>query len=349
MPTLTLTQAGTGNSSMKLLVTYTAGAGGIEIAGLAGGRDQYDTTSNWGSNTYVYCNIAGTTYTLTPSYDGKQEIIFGASYDYKTFWYGSQAKFNMTGTQTVEFTFSTTNTNTNISNSRFVAYIDAGSAITSPTLSAISVNSISRTGVSAYFNVINNGGAAISDSSISCSLSNFGDVVSGVTGTSGTLSGLLPNTTYYIRGYASNGSYSTFTNVDSFTTLGNPPNITSVNTTPTIDSCDFDITVAYDVNDSYASRTIEYGTTEEYGSSVSGTTITELEPNTKYYYKITITSTQGRVGTYTGNFTTLSSGGKVRYKVNGTWKEAKVYLKVNGEWKETVPFMKENGTWEKGV
>lgn len=127
-----LNQAGSANSSMRLKITYTNGNGNITITSIAGGRDSYGPTIDYGSNTYVYCNIGGTTYTLTPSYDGSQKIYFGKNYNYATFWSGSQSK-SCEGNQTVTFTFGSSSGAANIVNSVFTTTIDAGYA--NPTLS----------------------------------------------------------------------------------------------------------------------------------------------------------------------------------------------------------------------
>ena len=121
------------------------------------------------------------------------------------------------------------------------------------------------------------------------------------------LSGLTPNTTYYYRYTVQNTAGLSSSKTGSFKTLGNAPSITSVSTSPSRTGCDFTINVSYDTNDSFSSRTIEYGTSTNYGSSVSGTSISNLSPNTMYYYKVTINSSQGRSGTYTGNFRTTGN------------------------------------------
>lgn len=349
MATVTLTQAGTGNANMRLQVTYSSGGGAITITNIAGARTDGYETNAYGDQTWVYCNIGGTVYTLTPSYGGLQKIEFGANSNYTTFWSGSQSKTGMSGNQTVEFTFACNDGTTNIVNSKFTTTIDAGSAVTTPTLSGVSVSNVGRTSASASFSVTNNGGASIVDNYIDCGTYNFGNVVSTITGTSGSFSNLTPNTTYYVRANASNGTYRGYSAVGSFKTTGNAPSITSVSTSPTTNSCSFTINVSYDTNDGFASRTIEYGTSTSYGSSTTGTSITGLSQNTTYYYKITINSTQGRSATYTGSFKTLETIGIVRFKNNGTYKNANTYIKVNDTWKQASAYLKVNGSWKKGV
>lgn len=222
------------------------------------------------------------------------------------------------------------------------------SPVTTPTISDVTIGSIGRDYATASFYVINNGGAAIVDNYIDASLTNFGTAASTIVGTSGTFYNLTPNTYYYVRANASNGTYRGWGNVGGFKTTGNAPSITSVTTSPTTNSCDFTINVSYDTNDWFSSRTIEYGTTTGYGSSTTGTQITGLSQNTTYYYRITIVSAQGRSTTYTGSFKTLEVIGKVRIKINGTYKTAYAYIKVNGVWKYSSTYMKVNNQWKKG-
>ena len=337
MAEVILSQAGTGNANMRLKVTYTAGSGSITITELAGCRTDGYEVSAYGNATWVYCNIAGTSYTLTPSYGGLHKIEFAANSNYATFWSGSQSKSGMPGNQTVEFTFTCNDHNANIVNSKFTATIDAGSPVTTPTLSGVSVGGVARTSANASFTVTNNGGASIVDNYIDCGTYNFGNVVSTIVGTSGTFTNLTPNTTYYVRANASNGTYRGYSGVGSFKTTGNAPSITSVTTTPTVDSCSFTINVSYDTNDGFSSRTIEYGTTMSYGSSTTGTSISGLSPSTTYYYKVTINSVQGRSGTYTGSFTTLASKA-VKLSVNGgAFTDRNLYISVNGGTFKLIP------------
>lgn len=95
-----------------------------------------------------------------------------------------------------------------------------------PTLSAISYSSVKDTSVYASFSVSNNNGEAPSDSYIDASLTNFGTVAASISSKSGTLTGLTPNRTYYLRGNAANSAGRAYTTVTSFTTAfyapGNP-------------------------------------------------------------------------------------------------------------------------------
>ena len=126
--------------------------------------------------------------------------------------------------------------------------------------------------------------------------------------TNGTLTGLTPNTTYYVRGrFKDNwGRWSGWV-TNSFTTTGNAPTINSVSTTPLRDEVHFSHSTSYDTNDSYKSLSISYGTSTSYGSTSNNLKITGLQPNTTYYYSMTVTSSKNRTSSAkTGSFKTTA-------------------------------------------
>lgn len=181
-----------------------------------------------------------------------------------------------------------------------------------PSINNPSMSEIGRTSAKCSFSVADNGGASIVDNYIDCATSNFSGVVSTISSTSGTFTGLTSNKTYYVRANASNGSYRGYSSVISFKTDHNAPTIgtrtysysrasSSLGSTYT---ATLDYSVSYD-NASYNSRKIEYGTTASYGSSVTNTkSIAGLEPNKTYYYKITENDNSSKSSTATGSFTT---------------------------------------------
>lgn len=126
--------------------------------------------------------------------------------------------------------------------------------------------------------------------------------------TNGTLTGLTPNTTYYVRGrFKDNwGRWSGWV-TNSFTTTGNAPSISSVTPDVFRTNAILDYSASYDTNDSFKSLSISYGTTTSYGSTSSSTTLTGLQPNTTYYYSMTVTSNRGRTSSAkTGSFKTTA-------------------------------------------
>lgn len=129
----------------------------------------------------------------------------------------------------------------------------------------------------------------------------------GSTSTSTTISGLTPNTTYYYSmTVTDNWGRTSIAKTGSFKTTGNNPTINSHGVkTYAQTSAEMQYSASYDTNDSLSSYKWEYGTSTSYGSSVTGTNIINgLSVNTTYYYKLTVTSTQGRNSTTTGSFKT---------------------------------------------
>lgn len=128
-----------------------------------------------------------------------------------------------------------------------------------------------------------------------------------------TWSGLNANTTYtyYTRVGAKDASGAD-TNVQnrvsrSVTTIGNAPSISSDHgcTNPGQYSATMHWSATYDNNDSLSSYKWEYGTTTSYGSQVSNTNaINNLQANTTYYYRLTVTSAKNRSSSVTGSFKT---------------------------------------------
>lgn len=182
-----------------------------------------------------------------------------------------------------------------------------------PSINTPTISNIGRNTANASFSVSNNAGHSITDNYIDCGTYNFGNVISTISSTSGTFSGLTPNTTYYVRANASNGYYRGYSSVTSFTTSGNAPKVYRGTVTSTRTSYSITPTVEYDTNDSFSSKTLVYGTTSSYGmTSSDGTNITGLTPNTNYYYKVSVTSVKGRTGTYEGQFQTLGNAPSIQ-------------------------------------
>lgn len=103
----------------------------------------------------------------------------------------------------------------------------------------------------------------------------------------------------------------------SFTTSGNAPTITSVTPTTTRTGANLgNNSVSYDTNAKFSSVSVKYGTSTNYGSTSASTTISNLTPNTTYYYSMTVTDNWGRTsaaktGSFktTGNNPTISAHG----------------------------------------
>ena len=169
-----------------------------------------------------------------------------------------------------------------------------------PTITAASA-SPSRTGATFSATVTYDTNASYSSMSYSTS--------SGGTYTSGTsVSGLTPNTsyTYYIKVTDNKGKTSAAKSV-SFKTTGNAPTISSVSHNIFRNSAELTPSVTYDTNASYSSISIRYGTSTSYGNTSTSSTISNLNPNTTYYYSMTVTDNQSRTSSAkTGNFKTTA-------------------------------------------
>lgn len=233
--------------------------------------------------------------------------------------------------------------------------------VTTPTVTC-SVTSRGINTIAATMSVTNTGGATIVDRYIDIySNSTLTTKVATITGTSGTFTGLTPNTTYYVRANASNGTYRGYsstitTSTYNYGTITNAPNLTHGG----------NLTISYS-NPSGAALKIALMKTDGTTAlaayrNCTGTsytfafTDTELDTiyrqyglnsslNARVYLKTadTYTNYAGITITLTGNQKTI------RTKVNGTWKRGKVYVKVNGSWRSAVVWIKINGTWKRGI
>jgi len=305
-------------------ITYTAGNGAITInqirgkaANSQGGPYNYNSITH----TLTYPGGTGTITTRNATFNSTSWQTW--TLDGTTTFYGS-------GSGAFKFTLSS-------SFPTIPGYvydfgtIDIGTPTYTPSVTAPSV-SASRTSVSYSFSVTDSGGAAITSSGVDLSLTSFGNVVASGSGTSNTINGLTPNTTYYARSFAFNGSYTGYSSTyPSFRTTGNPPVITSVSEAPTLDSCTLTINVTYDTNATWAAGLVEYGTTQSYGSSTPSNIIQGLNSGTTYYYRVTITDTEGRSGTYTSSFTTLSDSKVFYSSAGGSFVKRKLYISINGD------------------
>lgn len=121
---------------------------------------------------------------------------------------------------------------------------------------------------------------------------------------------LQPNTTYYYK-FQQTDNWNRASNIltGSFTTSGNAPVYNTHyadNITRTSATVEFYGT--YDNNSWLSSYYIDWGTSTSYGNKLTNTNaLSNLTPNTTYYYKLTATDNWGRTGTATGSFTTLGN------------------------------------------
>ena len=96
------------------------------------------------------------------------------------------------------------------------------SSCVAPTISLATISGITATTANTSLTITNTGGCTVLVSAIQWSVnSDFSGAVSSGSNTTGsyTITGLSPNTTYYVRGYAANSAGDTYTATQSFTTL----------------------------------------------------------------------------------------------------------------------------------
>lgn len=205
-------------------------------------------------------------------------------------------------TPNTSYNFYTQVTNNNDGEGTGLSPIEFTTTGNAPTINSVAV-SPSRTSAIFNPNVSYDTNASFRSYSI-----RYGTSTSyGSTSTSTTISGLTPNTTYYYSmTVTDNWGRTSAAKTGSFKTTGNNPTINSHGVkTYAQTSVEMQYSASYDTNDSLSSYKWEYGTSTSYGSSVTGTNIINgLNANTTYYYKLTVTSTQGRSSTATGSFKT---------------------------------------------
>lgn len=205
-------------------------------------------------------------------------------------------------TPNTSYNFYTQVTNNNDGEGTGLSPIEFTTTGNAPTINSVAV-SPSRTSAIFNPNVSYDTNASFRSYSI-----RYGTSTSyGSTSTSTTISGLTPNTTYYYSmTVTDNWGRTSIAKTGSFKTTGNNPTINSHGVkTYAQTSVEMQYSASYDTNDSLSSYKWEYGTSTSYGSLVTGTNIINgLNVNTTYYYKLTVTSTQGRNSTTTGSFKT---------------------------------------------
>lgn len=234
--------------------------------------------------------------------------------------------------------------------------------VTTPTVTCSVTQGLNTLGAS--LTVTNTGGATIQSQSIKLySDSACSNLVGTINGASGTFTGLTPNTTYYAKAQAYNGTHTGYSSVVSKATY----NKATISSASNIDHGNT-LAVTYS-NPSSSSIQIGLFKTDALTAlapyrNCSGTsytfTFTDTELDNIYKQYGNNNSFQARVYLKTANNTsyldyktitiTLKGNQKtMREKVSGTWKRGKAFIKVNGTWKNGVVWEKVNGTWKRGI
>lgn len=125
-----------------------------------------------------------------------------------------------------------------------------------------------------------------------------------------TQSDLTPNTSYNFYTQVTDNSDGRGTGLSaiSFTTSGNAPTLSDVSVSAARTKATLTPSASYDTNASYKSCSVKYGTSTSYGSTSTSQTLSNLTPNTTYYYSMTVTDDWGRTSSAkTGSFTTTGN------------------------------------------
>jgi len=204
MPTVVLSQSGSGNAAMRLEVQYTAGNGSLSITRIRSARNDGFSTFSAIAAGRVIINIGGNTREVNPP-----RVDFNSNSSWSTISGATHSRSNLSGNTAITVTFRGWGV-ANIDNSRFTTTVNAGFAAPAMTISNTTrgLNSIGMTlgwtqTRPTTIEVYNNTTRLYSGSSLTP-----------------TLTGLNPNTTYAlrVRGNAGNGwgNYSGTTNVTTF-------------------------------------------------------------------------------------------------------------------------------------
>ena len=250
----------------------------------------------------AYCTCGGindgkTIKEHSSSWSGTGEHVVSGSF---TFDSGN------TGAQTFEVNF-WSDSDYFSSSGIYDEYINCSvdASVSTPTVTC-SITGRTSSSISASMSVTNDGGASIVDRYIDLfSDSACTKKVGTITGASGTFTGLNPNTTYYAKANASNGTYRGYSSVQSQTTYQRTiPTISlsskSVNSVTVTSGCN--VTVS---STQYRIKTAS----GSYGAYQNSATFSGLSPNTSYVVEVRkVGQASGEAGTATLNVTTHQIG-----------------------------------------
>lgn len=172
----------------------------------------YQSTSTWSTNTWALW-IEGTQYNVKGTSQSSQNTKYYTSWRSKTITLGVGTSSTTIGVGVNGTVWSPTSAKGTVN-----LTLSGLPTCSKPSLNAVSISSISDKSAYVSFSVSNNNNGSITGKGIQISESNFGTVVKSSSNYSDTFTGLTPNKTYYVRGYASNAAGTSYTAVKSFTT-----------------------------------------------------------------------------------------------------------------------------------
>ena len=230
-------------------------------------------------------------------------------------------------------------------------------AVTTPTVTCLGSKGLDS--ITASMSVTNNGGAEIVDTYIDLFTdSGCQNIVGTLVKTSGTFLNLSPNTTYYLRANASNGTYRGFSEVIPVTTY-DIARISTANNFNHGDSTSIQITnpasLSLSLEMKIGNNSILTKTGLTTGTNTISFTDTELDKIYKLYGNsstLTVTFIVSGSG-YTNSkncIITLKGNQKtVKNNVSGSWKRGKIWTNINGTWKRAVIWTNINGNWRRCI
>jgi hypothetical protein len=183
--------------------------------------------------------------------------------------------------------------------------------ITLPTVTTSAISSITSTSAQGGGNVTFNGGATVTARGVCWNTTGNPDILdlhttngSGTGSFTSNISGLSPNTTYYVRAYATNSAGTAYGDPVEFTTISKPTVITSTASFVTATTAQGGGNVTSGGGATITARGVCWNTTgnptlaDEYTNDGSGTgefisDITALSPNTTYYVRAYATNSAG--------------------------------------------------------